>query len=309
MLCPRRCGVNRLIGETGVCGETAVCRVASACLHHGEEPPISGTHGSGTVFFTGCSCGCFFCQNHQISREGLGTAVSMRGFLALAHDLIAQGAHNLNLVTPDHVWPHIRELARRLRADGVSVPLAYNCSGYTRPDIVPEVARWVDIFMPDVKFADPLLAHACIHAADYPDIAFCALDRMIEAKGFLEPFDPGGRGIARRGVLVRHLVLPGQVDNSLSVLRRLRREFGRMLPLSVMSQFQPMPECRQRGLLTRRVSVTEYDQVCRLIEELGFEQAFVQPIFDDDGYVPDFDRAQPFRGNTPEHEPRGGMSV
>ncbi len=222
--------------------------------------------------------------------------MSMDALFAQAQALLAQAPHNLNLVTPDHFWPHLRELVRRLRGHGVTAPVIYNCSGYTLPEMVPELAESVDIFMPDIKFADPALADLCMSAQDYPSVAFAALDKMVEERGFLEPFDLTGSAPAQRGVLVRHLVLPGQVKNSLTVLRRLRQQFGRMLPISVMSQYRPMPECRRRGLFTRRVSAAEYRQVCDLIADLNFEQVFTQPIFDDDGYVPDFSCDTPFRG-------------
>ena len=302
-LCPRRCGVDRVAGRTGVCGETAGLRLAHAGAHFGEEPPFSGTRGSGTLFLCGCPCGCFFCQNVQISRQHAGTERTLEEFIALCRNLAAQGVHNLNFVTPEHYWPHLRAAGRRLRAEGLTLPFLFNCSGYEDPARVADYAGVMDIFLPDFKFADPGLAAACLNAPDYPETALAALQAMVAAVGFLEPWDETGAETARRGVLVRHLVLPGQVANSLAVLRLLRREFGPRLPLSIMSQYRPMPACAGRPPFDRPLHPAEYAEVRDLAEGLGFRHLFIQELDDDDAFLPDFSKAgEPFagnRGNTP----------
>jgi putative pyruvate formate lyase activating enzyme len=295
-LCPRDCGVDRRI-RPGLCGESDVCRLAAAVAHFGEEPPISGSKGSGTLFFSGCSCHCFFCQNEQISTSREGRAVSADELGQAAARLIAAGVHNLNFVTPDHVWPHIEALCARLRAGGATLPFVFNGSGYHRADRIETYAARMEIFLPDFKFADPLLADECMADRRYPDLAIEAIRRMVEARGFLEPFDPEGKHPAREGVLVRHLVLPDEEANSLAALRRLREEFGRWLPLSVMSQFRPMPACHARGRMTRTVSPESYARVCDEVAALGFEQVFIQPQAADDAFLPDFRREEPFEGN------------
>ncbi len=296
-LCPRECGVNRLAGRRGFCGETAVCRIASAEAHFGEEPPFTGRRGSGTIFFSGCSSRCFFCQNYQISQGGIGTELDMEELVAAAERLIGQGVHNLNFVTPDHFWPHIRDLAWELRRRGHSIPLLWNSSGYHRADRISEYAEAVDIFLPDFKFADSTLAHCVMGDGRYPEFALSSLRAMVEAKGFLEPFDETGGETARRGVLVRHLVLPGHIGNSIEVLRLLHREFGSELPLSLMSQFRPVAACRTRGMLARRLSLEEYRRVCDEAERLGFDRAFIQPEPGDEAFFPDFEKERPFEGN------------
>ena len=296
-LCPRQCGADRSSGQTGFCGESAACRIAFAGPHYGEEPCFSGTRGSGAIFFCGCSSQCFFCQNHQISLGDQGRVVTADDLLAMAEDLIKQGVHNLNFVTPDHFWPHIENLGRRLRARGHTLPFIFNSSGYQAPAMVAAYAELMDIFMPDFKFADPDLAHACMRDHRYPDITREALRRMVAAQGFLEPWDDDGRLVARRGVLVRHLVLPGYVENTRRVLRLLRDEFGPQLPLSVMSQFRPVETCLTRGLLDRTVTAEEYGQVCDLVEELGFERVFIQPDAGHPDFLPDFSKKEPFAGN------------
>ncbi len=297
-LCPRDCRVDRTGGQLGYCRESAELRVASVCVHFGEEPCFTGTGGSGTIFFAGCACRCFFCQNHQISLGGTGQTVLIDDLSRQCEELVERGVHNLNFVTPDHFWPHVKVVCRELRRSGCDVPFIYNCSGYMTPGLVDEVADTMDIFLPDFKFALPEIARTCMRDSHYPAIALEALRRMVEHRGFLEPFDPDGRDPARSGILVRHLVLPGQVENSLKVLEVLRAEFGRMLPLSVMSQFQPVPECKARNLFTDRVDPDAYQQVCDRIVELDFQQVFVQPMFDDTDFFPDFHRPDdPFPGN------------
>lgn len=296
-LCPRDCGIDRTAGRTGRCGETAALRVASIGPHFGEEPSFTGTRGSGTVFFTGCSSGCFFCQNWQISADDLGGERSCDDLFARVLAMVRGGVHNVNFVTPDHVWPHVAELCERLRGAGATVPFLFNGSGYHRLERIPGYLRHIDIFLPDFKFADPALAQRCMGDGRYPEIALAALRAMVEARGFLEPWDPTGTRTAERGVLVRHLVLPGEVANSLGVLRTLRREFGRHLPLSVMSQFRPTPACAARGDLTRPLARAEYDEVLACVADLGFDQVYLQDLREDDAFSPDFRRDAPFRGN------------
>ncbi len=299
-LCPRSCGVDRTAGQKGVCGETAACRIASAVAHFGEEPPFSGTRGSGTIFFSGCSSRCVFCQNHQISLGAQGNAVSEEQLLDAARSLLEQGVHNLNFVTPDHFWPHIEALCISLRQRGVTVPFLFNSSGYQEPSLVERYAQHMDLFLPDFKFSDPALAHQCMNDSRYPEIALASLRKMVEAKGFLSPWDPEGATPARQGVLVRHLVLPGQVANSLGVLRLLASEFGRHLPLSIMSQFEPIPNGR---FFTTRLAHEEYQRVCEEVEALGFRNVFIQPELGDPLFMPDFNREEPFAGN-PSSRPK-----
>jgi len=296
-LCPRNCRVNRTTGPYGYCRQSADCRIASLLAHFGEEPPLSGTKGSGTIFFSGCSSRCFFCQNYQISQEDTGHDITPEELLSQTFTLIESGVHNLNFVTPDHFWPHIANLCRQLRDAGVTIPFIFNCSGYEQPEMVPEYAQWMDIFLPDFKFADPELAAICMHDRRYPTLALASIKKMVNEKGFLKPFDTAGQETARQGVLVRHLVLPKQVENSLEVLRLLHREFGPELPLSVMSQYQPVPACMRLNQLTDPLSKSEYTQVCNLVEELGFENAFIQPEFGDKAFFPDFSKDAPFAGN------------
>ncbi len=296
-LCPRDCAVDRVAGELGVCGESAECRVGAIEAHFGEEPPLSGSCGSGTVFFSGCSSHCFFCQNEQISQDHQGRLYTPDELLQAVIKLAQSGVHNINFVTPDHFWPHVQFLCESLRERGHRLPLLFNCSGYEKPERVNEYAKHIDIFLPDYKYASPELAEACMGDHDYPDRALQSIIRMVEAKGFLHPWSADGRDTARQGVLVRHLVLPGYVENSLAVLSTLRKTFGRKLPISVMSQFRPVTGCFEKRQLMRPLRPDEYESVCEAVREWGFDQVFIQELSDADDFFPDFENAAPFRGN------------
>ncbi len=324
-LCPRDCKVDRTKGPLGFCGESAICEAGNikfpracrkqgvpACRvsfigpHFGEEPSFTGSRGSGTVFFSGCSSQCFFCQNYQISIQHDGRTITPAELLSEVRALLLKNVHNLNFVTPDHFWPHIQSLCHALREEGVEVQKLFNCSGYQKPEMVKEYSEFMDIFLPDFKFAEPELAKICMGDARYPEIALKAIHEMVKLKGFLEPWDVLGAETARRGVLVRHLVLPGYVENSLKVLRILHREFGSGLPLSIMSQFRPVPGCFQRDKLQRALSSGEYEQVLELVEKLGFEKVYTQELKEETAFLPDFkDPEDPFPGNKRRMEDGG----
>lgn len=297
-LCPRDCQVNRTQGKLGVCGETAALRISHIGPHFGEEPSFTGARGSGTIFFSGCSSHCFFCQNYQISTSHEGREYTPETFLAAVKKLIEQDVHNLNFVTPDHFWPHIKDLCQKLNKEKIDIPKIFNSSGYQKPAMIAEYAEFMDIFLPDFKFSIPELARKCMGDTKYPEIAMKAIRNMVKSKGFLEPWDPTGEVSAKRGVLIRHLVLPGHVENSLKVLRLLHQEFGTGIPLSVMSQFQPVPECHKRHDLDCVLTAKEYEQVLELIVKLGLERVYTQELVEKTAFLPNFhDPENPFPGN------------
>jgi putative pyruvate formate lyase activating enzyme len=314
-LCPRRCGVDRTGGEVGFCGEGAQLRLATVEAHFGEEPPISGVNGSGTVFFSGCSLRCIYCQNYQISHEGLGRAWSLGDLvdrLAVLHKNL--GIHNVNFVTPDHFLPHTVAVVEILRRRGIGIPVLYNLSGYQLVQSLCLIEPVADIYLPDFKYADTTLARSLSRCPDYASVALEALVEMVRQKGFLDTSlsveDHGGHGldrdntprIARRGVLVRHLILPGQVDNSRQVLDMLFVEFGKGLPLSLMSQYVPIRRFPEAPCLDRLVGEDESSEVLDHAERLGFRNLFVQyPGKVDPAarpFLPDFSSSAPFRGNV-----------
>lgn len=300
-LCPRDCQVNRLQGKKGICGETAQLRVASIEAHFGEEPPISGVNGSGTVFFSGCSLRCVFCQNYQISCFHLGQYTTSAEVAERLHQLYRkQAIHNVNFVTPDHFLPHTMEIVTLLRQQNVTIPILYNTSGYSSIETVKRLSEYADIYMPDFKYADEEVAFELSRCRDYPVVALNALVEMVKQKGFLDAV-VNEREVAHRGVLVRHLVLPGQVQNSLDALSMLFAELGAELPLSLMSQYRPVRMVKNAEM-NRPLAGEEFYRVYEHALSLGFRNLFVQPLMrsweDDDEFLPDFSQDRPFRGNV-----------
>lgn len=290
-LCPRACGAHRTAGERGVCGETAQLMVARSALHHWEEPPISGEAGSGTIFFSGCPLRCVFCQNHEISHEGAGLPVTPARLAQMMLELQERGALNVNLVTPLHVAPHIVEAARAARQAGLSIPLVCNTSGYERAHIVDALADTIDVWLTDFKYADASLAGRLSGARDYPGIAAAALARMVSALRAR-----GGRMCAHdgrmlRGIIVRHLVIPGHADDSCAVLDRVWGICGNDVDISVMNQYTPNALCRTRAdELARTVTADEYERVLDHADDLGFEHMWWQESGTvSESFVPAFD--------------------
>jgi putative pyruvate formate lyase activating enzyme len=315
-LCPRQCGINRSVGNrgrrTGFCGETDVVRVAYVGAHFGEEPPLTGTNGSGTVFFSGCSLRCAFCQNRQISHDSCGDRLNMASLRSRVQEMVrSEKTHNINFVTPDHFFPHVFQLVSSLRRTGHDLPMVYNLSGYQSVDLLRMAKEYADIYLPDFKYADRGLAASLSRAADYPDVALEALAEMVRQKGFLDACVED-RQLATRGVLVRHLILPGQVRNSVDTLTTLRVEFGPELPLSLMSQYHPVGRTL-KGPLKRFVKREEFDAVYAHVRELGFRNLFIQfPTERKEGpsnvrspFLPDFRKNRPFGdgGHKAMHPP------
>jgi putative pyruvate formate lyase activating enzyme len=297
-LCPRRCGADRLAGEKGFCGLSGErAPVSSYCLHRGEEPVISGTDGSGTIFFAHCNLGCVFCQNHQISDNSLDVADSLMSPAELAgimRLLQAMGCHNINFVTPTHVLPHIVAALEIALAEGLTIPLVYNCGGYERAEIIRLLDGIMDIYLPDIKFLDPVLSRRFANAGDYPSMVTTAVKEMYRQTGETLEID-GGAGTAVRGLIIRHLVLPGCVDNSLAVLDFIAEALSPAIHLSLMSQYHPSAGSRRHGPpLNRTLDPAEYALVTRRAEALGMENGWFQEMESHRNYRPDFRRKHPF---------------
>ena len=306
LLCPRRCGINRLGSEktarSGFCGQTHQLRIAYVGPHFGEEPPITGKKGSGTVFFTGCSLRCAFCQNYQISHQGLGIATSVEKlFKDLENLILLHHVHNINFVTPDHFLPHIFRVVSLLRKTGFDLPLIYNFSGYQSVEMLKIAEDYSSIYLPDFKYSDSSLATKLSRCPDYPQIALQAIAEMVRQKGFLDACSTGS-DLAKKGVLVRHLILPGKVENSINALTTLFVEFGPELPVSIMSQYHPALQQKDMDL-NRVISEQEFDRVYSHAMDLGFKHLFVQfpdkesqcPPAIPSPFMPDFQKTEPFK--------------
>ena len=290
-LCPRMCRVNRLEGQRGYCRESAELVVARAALHMWEEPCISGQTGSGTVFFSGCSVGCIFCQNSSIASGKSGRVISAERLAEIFLELQEAGANNINLVTPAHYVPWIIRALDLAKRQGLVLPVVYNTGGYERRETLRMLEGYVDIYLPDLKYLDSGLAKEYSNAPDYPEYAREAIGEMVSQVG--EPVFERGSGLIRKGVIVRHLVLPGHVRNSKAVLKYLYETYGNRIYISIMSQYTPMPHMKEHPLLGRKVTRREYDKVVSYALELGIENAFIQegdtakesfiPAFDGEG--------------------------
>lgn len=269
MLCPRRCGVDRTAGQTGFCGMPAQLTAARAMLHYGEEPVIAGSFGTGAVFFSGCTLRCRFCQNREISLARKGKALSSNELREIFLRLIDEGAQSIDLVTPTHFLPSILPAL----TPKLPVPVVYNCGGYERVETLRELEGLVDIYLPDMKYADNALAARLSGAPDYFEVAAAAISEMYRQVSGAVIEDEQ----MRRGVLIRHLVLPGAVENSLRVIEWVAETFpkGDVL-FSLMSQYVPSPDLP--APLNRRLTPEEYEGALSWLELCGIEQGFTQEL-------------------------------
>ncbi len=272
-LCPRACGADRAGGKRGRCGVSERLKVARAALHLWEEPCISGAEGSGAVFFSGCSLGCIYCQNRAISRGEHGAEISLERLAEIFLELQEQKANNINLVTAGHYLPQVREALLLAKGQGLRIPIVYNSSAYERVEALQSLEGLVDVYLPDFKYVSPQLAARYSNASDYPETAMAAIREMVRQRP--EPqFD--GRGILTSGVIVRHLLLPGQVREAKKVIEYLHREYGNQIYISMMNQYTPMEAVREDPLLGRRVTKREYERLLAFAAEIGVEQGFYQ---------------------------------
>lgn len=316
-LCPRDCHVDRLLGQRGFCGESGVIRAARAALYYTEEPVISGKNGSGTVFFTGCNLGCIYCQNRLISRPGTISAgipviseLSPECLSEIFFELEAQGAHNINLVTPEHFVPLLIPALQRAKAEGLSIPVVYNTGSYEKVEAVKALEGLVDIWLPDLKYVSSALSAMHTGAADYFAHASAAIAEMVrqcpdpvfsDGSHTIDCPDDADDPLMVRGVLVRHLALPGCGEDSRAVLRYLHETYGNHIFISIMNQYTPMPQVLARQMsenlrggsienLCRGLSEEEYDSLVDYAIDLGIENGFVQESGTvSPSYIPCFD--------------------
>ncbi len=272
-LCPRRCGVNRNASARGFCGAGRMVRVARTMLHAWEEPCLVGAHGAGAVFFSHCTLRCVYCQNHAISHAGSGTEMSVEELSSCFLALQQEGAATLDLVTPTHYTPQILAALRIARAQGLNLPVVWNTSGYETVENIDRLAGAVDIYLPDLKYVSKESGRLYSCAPDYAAAAWAALGAMVAQAGAVQ-FAADGR--LMRGVLVRHLVLPGHRHESIALVRRLWETFGDAIQLSLMRQYTPLYRAAEFPPLHRRLTTFEYESVVAAARDLGMEHVYVQ---------------------------------
>ncbi|NCC42424.1 MAG: radical SAM protein [Clostridia bacterium] len=289
-LCPRMCRVDRSAGQKGYCGMDAVIRGARAALHMWEEPCISGTRGSGAIFFSGCTLRCIFCQNHEIADGSCGKEITGERLTQICLELQDKGAANINLVTAAHFAPWILEALAEAKRRGLSIPVIYNSSGYERPQTIELLSPVVDIWLPDFKSMDANISKIYSKAEDYPETAKQAIEKMLQYAPECV-FDP--EGYIQKGVIVRHLILPGHTKDSMNVLKYLHETYENKIYISVMNQYTPLKQVKDLSPLDRCVTKREYERVLDYALELGIEQGYFQegetakdsfiPLFDYEG--------------------------
>ena len=284
-LCPRKCAAQRTNSSSGFCHENAHMRVALADLHHWEEPPISGTHGSGAVFFSGCNLRCVFCQNWQISQDGLGNSVSVENLAAIFISLQNKGAHNINLVSGSHFTPSLAEAISLARRNGLVVPVIWNSNGYESVSSLQMLEGLVDVYLPDLKYYDDELAVRYSGAPSYFTTASTAITEMFRQVG--APAIDGG--LIQKGLIIRHLMLPGYLSDTKKVLDWIATHLPKTVYVSLMAQYIPMHQAAHYPEINRRLSQRQYDKALAYLLDLGLENGYIQELSAaDQGYIPDF---------------------
>lgn len=272
-LCPRQCRVDRTAGERGICEQTDQIRISSANLHFGEEPPISGNRGSGTIFLSGCNLKCSYCQNYPISQMGHGKDISPLGLVDRMFELENRGAHNINFVTPTHYSARIAEAIMTARKRGLKVPIVWNSSGYDSVDVLECLEGMVEVYMPDMRYGESEPARCYSNAPDYPQVNREAISEMYRQVGTLEV---DSDGIARRGLLIRHLVLPNKLSATDKIFEFIAEEISTETHISLMSQYFPAYRAHEFEMISRRITKKEYLIAKRLMEKYNLTNGWIQ---------------------------------
>ena len=283
-LCMRNCGINREAGEIGYCKMTSTVKVARAALHFWEEPIISGTRGSGTIFFSGCSLGCIFCQNAEISHKNFGTDITAAQLVDAMLKLEKEGAHNINFVTPTHYLPTVREVIKEAKSNGLSIPVVYNTGSCDSVEALKTLDGLVDIYLPDMKFFLPQTSKKYANAPKYTDYAKLAIDEMVRQKQNVIVEN----GIMKFGVLARILLLPGHVAEAKLILKSLHENYADKIYVSLMCQYTPIPNMPYP--INRKVTKAEYYELLTYAEKIGIKNGFTQDFESaSEKYIPAFD--------------------
>jgi putative pyruvate formate lyase activating enzyme len=294
-LCPRECGVNRFVRGDGYCRTDGGINVASICIHRGEEPSISGEKGICNIFFSGCNLHCIYCQNYEISRpdQAIGNSFTVLDeVLDKIEEILSTGITSVGFVSPSHVVPQVKAIIRGLNSRGLKPLTVYNTNSYEKAETIRDLSDLIDVYLPDYKYVTSELSAKFSGAPDYPSVALKALKEMYYQKGSRLILDNDGR--AENGMLIRHLVLPGHVEESRSVLRSIAEELSTGVNISLMSQYHPIDLVRNHSDLNRSLYKAEYESVVKTMEDLGFRNGWIQDMDSCETYRPDFSKEHPF---------------
>lgn len=289
-LCPRKCLVDRKKGEKGICGQTENLKVARAALHFWEEPCISGDAGSGAVFFSGCPLHCVFCQNENIANGTVGKEISLERLVDIFLELQEKGANNINLVTPGHFVPQIVKALDQAKKEGLTLPVVYNTSSYETVDTIRMLDGYVDIYLPDFKYMSPVLSKKYSHVPDYAQVAKAAIAEMVRQTGKAVFVNGDEDNLILRGTIVRHLTLPGCMEDSMQILKYLHETYGDTIYISIMNQFTPLSNLEKYPELNRKITDEEYETLVDYAIEIGIENGFIQEgDTAEESFIPAFD--------------------
>ncbi len=289
-LCPRKCLVDRKKDEKGICGQTENLKVARAALHFWEEPCISGDAGSGAVFFSGCPLHCVFCQNENIANGTVGKEISLERLVDIFLELQEKRANNINLVTPGHFVPQIVKALDQARREGLTLPVVYNTSSYETVDTIKMLEGYVDIYLPDFKYMSPVLSKKYSHAPDYAEVAKAAIAEMVRQTGKAVFVNGDEDNLILRGTIVRHLTLPGCMEDSMQILKYLHETYGDTIYISIMNQFTPLSNLEKYPELNRKITDEEYEALVDYAIEIGIENGFIQEgDTAEESFIPAFD--------------------
>ncbi|HLN21279.1 MAG TPA: radical SAM protein [Bacteroidales bacterium] len=293
-LCPRNCNVNRTDGGSGYCGMDSGLNIASVCVHRGEEPVIGGDDGICNIFFAGCNLRCVYCQNHEISQpcSAVFSLNDIDDVLAKVCSILDTGINSVGFVSPSHMIPQMKMIISGLHEKGYIPVIVYNTNSYDRVETIKSLDGIVDVYLPDFKYADADLSFRLSGASDYPEVAMKALKEMYYQMGSTLHTDINGKAV--RGLLIRHLVLPGLAEESKKVLSAIASELSTGVNISLMSQYHPMHEAKMFPSLDRSLNKQEYDDVLNHMQELGFRNGWVQDPDSFRNYLPDFTKEHPF---------------
>lgn len=294
-LCPRECGVNRLNGGKGYCNVDAGLNIASICIHNGEEPVISGEKGICNIFFAGCNLRCSYCQNWEISRPCLNTdniRMELPVVLDRIEEILSTGITAVGFVSPSHVVPQMKAIIRGLSLRGIKPITIYNTNSYDKVETLRRIGDLIDVYLPDYKYISPEISSELSDAHDYGEVALKAIKEMYYQKG--STLYSNESGVAERGMLIRHLIIPGHVEESIRVLRSVAEELSPGVNLSLMSQYNPTSNIKHHSGLNRILYRSEYEAVVKEMENLGFRNGWLQDMESNKNYVPDFSKEDPF---------------
>lgn len=294
-LCPRDCQADRYSENRGYCNAGAGLEISSVCIHRGEEPPVSGVSGICNVFFSRCNLQCIYCQNYQISTNSCNVHFAERTLDEVVAEIAAlldSGCEALGFVSPSHMVPQMLRIIEAVRRTGRNPVIVYNTNAYEKVDVLRNLEGIIDVYIPDFKYSDPKLAGGLSDARDYPEVAKKAIAEMYRQKG--SPLITNANGQAVSGLIIRHLVLPGQVQNSLDILRYIAYGLSVKIHVSLMAQYHPVPSVMNHEFLGRKVSTEEYALVVDEMNKLGFEHGWIQELESSSHYLPDFSNQHPF---------------